>query len=39
MRDGYKVDGVTPYIVGFENRGDGEGVTFNVILNNGDRST
>jgi hypothetical protein len=39
MRDGYKAEGVTPYLVGFENaEQNGTGYWFNFLLSNGDRS-
>ncbi len=39
MRDGYKAEGVIPYITGFENNNsDGTGIRFNIIMSNGDRS-
>jgi hypothetical protein len=39
MRDKYTVDGVLPYISGFENESkDNTGWNFNFILSNGDRS-
>ena len=40
MRDEYTETGVIPYIAGFESdKEDGEGMSFNIIMSNGQRST
>ena len=40
MRNEYTAKEVIPYIAGFEsNEEDGEGLNFNIILSNGQRST